>query len=203
MRTTNQISELFSTLGVTQKTTSKDDLRQWLLDYAALQSTARTGFKRRRSQRSSLTLLFWTSADRMHSLQTPALTQTVISVVRRELRLQKFAGDDGYELWHHQLQGIQLNYQKRDITDASRSCSHCKTDTLLISRWPEATLDDIFPKLDSVKGDVDSEADIMTAFYSDRQGPTATVSDWGSSLELLVDTARWKTPRDVLDRSVP
>ena len=38
---------------------------------------------------------------------------------------------------------------------------------------------DILEKMNSVFGDIDTEADVLAMFYGARQGPEETVADWG------------------------
>ena len=44
--------------------------------------------------------------------------------------------------------------------------------------------------MDSIFGEVDTEADLLAALYSARQGPAESVSDWGCRLETLFDAAK-------------
>ena len=49
---------------------------------------------------------------------------------------------------------------------------------------------DILEKMNSVFGDIDTEADVLATFYGARQGPEETVADWGCRLEGLFDVAK-------------
>lgn len=45
-------------------------------------------------------------------------------------------------------------------------------------------------KINSIYGEVDTDADVLGAFYSARQGPEETLADWGCLLESLFDFSK-------------
>jgi hypothetical protein len=105
--------------------------------------------------------------------------------------LTKFSGDDGYELWRHQLLSLRReSYQPRDIADAIRSSLQGKAGQILLALGPDASVDSILAKLDSVYGQCDENPDVLAAFFSARQGPTESVADWSCRVEGLFARAR-------------
>ncbi|XP_076463957.1 uncharacterized protein LOC143296081 [Babylonia areolata] len=119
------------------------------------------------------------------------LAQPVISVVGRKPWLTKFGGEEGYELWRHQLLSLRReNHSSQDIADAIRASLQCKAGSLLVSLGPDATVDEILTKLDSIYGQVDEDADVLAAFYSARQGQAETVADWSCRIEGLFGRVR-------------
>jgi hypothetical protein len=103
----------------------------------------------------------------------------------------KFRGDDGYDLWRHQLLSLtQERHRPQDLADAIRASLQGKAAALLISLGPQATVEAILAKLDSVYGQVDDNADVMASFFSARQGPTESVADWSCRIEGLFGRLR-------------
>lgn len=169
-----QLKAAFTAMGARPKADTKEDLQRWLLEYAAsFQAPAAPG--------------------------TPAATAsapatTVVEVSGRKPWLVKFSGDsgpEGYDLWKHQLTSLQREgHPTKDIFDAIRSSLHGKAGHIMVRLGTDATVADILKKMNSVFGEVDTEADVLASFYSARQGTEESVADWGCRLESLYDLAK-------------
>ena len=76
---------------------------------------------------------------------------------------------------------------RRRIFDAIRSSLHGKAGSIVVCLGTETSIADILKKMDSVFGEVDTEADLLAAFYSAHQGPRESVSDWGCRMETFFE----------------
>ena len=163
------LKAMFNEMGARPKARTKEELQHWLLDYAA---SLKCG-------------------PQTHT-QSPA--PQVITVSGRKPWLVKFSadhGNEGYDLWRHQLHSlIKEKHPEKDIFDAIRSLLHGKAGSIVVRLGTEASITDILEKMDSVFGEVGTEADLLAALYSARQGPAESVSDWGCRLETLFDAAK-------------
>ena len=94
----------------------------------------------------------------------------------------------------HQVHSlIKEKHPEKDIFNAIRSSLHGKAGSIVVRLGTEASITDILKKMDRVFGEVDTEAELLAALYSTRQGPTESVSDWGCRLETLFDAAKRQT----------
>lgn len=192
------LQKLFSSMGARPKTESKEDLRQWLTTFKALQPPATTT----PLQPPAITTAAATPMVTAHQstsanagpasaasglyVSSASAPPTVVNVLGRKPWLMKFSGDDGYDLWRHQLLSlIQERHRSQDLADAIRASLQGKAAALLISLGPQATVEAILAKLDSVYGQVDDSADVMASFFSARQASTETVADWSCRIEGL------------------
>jgi hypothetical protein len=201
----SKLNELFTLMGAKPKTDSKEELQRWIIDYA--ESLRQSTFPPATSASSTdavanaipttasapTTATSTTSSGGIGLVSSASTVQPVI-VAGRKPWLMKFSGEDGYDLWRHQLLSLrQEGHQPRDIADAIRSSLTGKAGTLLISLGPDATVDNILDKLDSVYGQVDAEADVLATFYSARQGPQESVADWSCRLEGMFSRVKRQT----------
>ena len=168
------LKTLFAQMGARAKADTKENLQRWMIDYvASLNLTPRID-------------------DRVNSNPQPP-SQPIFNVTTsRKPWLTKFSGDhgsEGYDLWQHQLISlIKEGHNDKDIFDAIRSSLHGKAGNIMVRLGTDVT--DILEKMNSVFGDIDTEADVLATFYGARQGPEETVADWGCRLEGLFDVAK-------------
>jgi hypothetical protein len=193
----NTLQSLLSKLGARPKTESKEDLRQWIAAANIAQlpaSTANTtvaNFTAPAKQSASSGTSSGPSGQGIYVSSAASAVPTVVNVLGRKPWLMKFSGDDGYDLWRHQLLSlIQERHRPQDLADAIRASLQGKAAALLISLGPLATVEAILVKLDSVYGQVDDNADVMASFFSARQGPTESVADWSCRIEGLFSRLR-------------
>lgn len=185
------LDKLFSSMGAKPKVTTKGELAKWLSNLGVSQDSNRSAeVSSGQNQPSSASdpSNRPTTAD---GAQVPSATQQPIVISGRKPWLTKFAGEDGYEVWRHQLTSLRReNHRTEDIHDAIRASLQGKAAQLLVSLGESATIDVILSKLDSVFGVVDDKADVLASFYSAKQGSTETVADWSCRLEGLFARAR-------------
>ena len=133
--------------------------------------------------------------DRVNSNPQPP-SQPIFNVTTsRKSWLTKFSGDhgsEGYDLWQHQLISlIKEGHNDKDFFDAIRSSLLGKAGNFIVRLGTDATVTDILEKMNSVFGDIDTEADVLATFYGAHQGPEETVADWDCRLEAgLLDVAK-------------
>ena len=63
--------------------------------------------------------------------------------------------------------------------DKIRSSLHGKAGSFAVCFGTETSITDKLKKMDSVFGEVDTEADLLAALYNAGLGPVESVSDWG------------------------
>ena len=72
-------------------------------------------------------------------------------------------------MWRHQFHSLSKEkHPEKDIFDAIRSSLHGKAGSIVVRLVTEASITDILKKMDSVFGEVDTEADLLAALYSAR-----------------------------------
>ena len=141
------LKAMFNEMGARPKARTKEELQHWLLDYAAsLKSEPQT--------------------------HTKSSAPQVITVSGRKPWLVKFSadhGNEGYDLWRHQVHSlIKEKHPEKDIFDAIRSLLHGKAGSIVVRLGTEASITDILKNMNSVFGEIDTEADLLAALYSAR-----------------------------------
>ncbi|XP_076470830.1 uncharacterized protein LOC143300785 [Babylonia areolata] len=185
------LEKIFTALGSRPKTDSKEALRQWMANVVASQPWLSADMPSAESVKTSNQQQGHHEFADSEPPVAQHLAQPVISVVGRKPWLTKFGGEEGYDLWRHQLLSLHReNHSSQDIADAIRASLQGKAGSLLVSLGPDATVDEILTKLDSIYGQVDEDADVLAAFYSARQGQSETVADWSCRIEGLFSRVR-------------
>ncbi|XP_076469987.1 uncharacterized protein LOC143300276 [Babylonia areolata] len=180
------LEKIFTALGSRPKTDSKEALRQWMANVVASQPWLSADMPSAESVKTSNQQQGHHEFADSEPPVAQHLAQPVISVVGRKPWLTKFGGEEGYDLWRHQLLSLHReNHSSQDIADAIRASLQGKAGSLLVSLGPDATVDEILTKLDSIYEQVDEDADVLAAFYSARQGQSETVADWSCRIEGL------------------
>lgn len=169
------IGAMFAQLGLKPKADSKEELQQWLKDFAASQDV---------------------KPKELASSTSSNVNQTVVNVLGRKPWLVKFSGEqgEGYDLWRFQLLSlIKEKHHDKDIFDAIRASLHGKAGAIVARLGAEASLDQIIKKMDSIFGEVGAEVDRLAAFFGARQQSKESVADWSCRLEKLLDEAAQQT----------
>ena len=152
------LKAMFNEMGAQPKARTKEELQHWLLDYAA-----------------SLK-----SEPQMHTQSTAPQVITVSGWKPWLVKFNADHGNEGYDLWRHQVHSlIKEKHPEKGIFDAIRLSLHGKASSIVVRLGAEASITDMLKKMDSIFGEVDTEADLPAALYSARQGPIESVSDWG------------------------
>nr|KAG5713714.1 hypothetical protein BaRGS_024341 [Batillaria attramentaria] len=84
-----------------------------------------------------------------------------------------------YSLWRYQLLSLQREgHTEKDIKDAIRASLHGKAGYVVVRMGTDVTIQEIVAKMDSIYGQVKSEADVLASFYGAKQEETETVAEW-------------------------
>nr|KAG5714406.1 hypothetical protein BaRGS_006852 [Batillaria attramentaria] len=142
--------------------------------------------------------------------EVTAANLTPIIHLGRKPWLTKFTGENAadYSLWRYQLLSLQREgHTEKDIKDAIRASLHGKAGYVVVRMGTGVTIQEIVAKMDSIYGQVKSEADVLASFYGAKQEETETVAEWGCRLEMLLDNVRQQNvplqrPADVMLRTV-
>lgn len=109
-------------------------------------------------------------------------------------KLVLFSGDRKGEIlfdqWRYEVECLQTDgYSENVICLAIRRSLRGPAGRVLMRLGPNATVDEIMYKLDSIYGTVEEKETLMANFYSARQQESEDISAWGCRLEDLLSKA--------------
>ncbi|CAG2194014.1 unnamed protein product [Mytilus edulis] len=110
-------------------------------------------------------------------------------------RISAFSGDaktgTPYDLWRYEVQClIKTGHTHETITMAIRRSLRGDASKVPMRLGPEATIDDIIDKMDSVYGSVDQPEALLGQFYTARQQDDEDVATWACRLEEILSKAK-------------
>nr|KAG5689741.1 hypothetical protein BaRGS_009775 [Batillaria attramentaria] len=184
------LNAIFAQLGAKPKVKNKEELETWMEDYIRAKHST---FKQEpRSPGAAHTPAATLTTGSLSADRGNNPNQPIIHIGRKPW-LAKFTGENAadYRLWRHQLTSLLTeNHTERDIKDAIRASLHGKAGLVTVRMGPDVTISDIIAKMDSIYGQINSEADVLAAFYGARQEATETVAEWGCRVESLLDEVK-------------
>ncbi|CAG2194046.1 unnamed protein product [Mytilus edulis] len=110
-------------------------------------------------------------------------------------RISAFSGDaktgTPYDLWRYEVQClIKTGHTHETITMAIRRSLRGDASKVPMRLGPEATIDDIIDKMDSIYGSVDQPKALLGQFYTARQQDDEDVARWACRLEEILSKAK-------------
>ncbi|VDI80157.1 Hypothetical predicted protein [Mytilus galloprovincialis] len=110
-------------------------------------------------------------------------------------RISAFSGDvktgTPYDLWRYEVQClIKTGHTHETITMAIRRSLRGDASKVPMRLGPEATIDDIIDKMDSIYGSVDQPEALLGQFYTARQQDDEDVATWACRLEEILSKAK-------------
>lgn len=172
---TKQLVGMFRSMGVKPKTTSPDELRQWMKDYVSSQDQGSTSSN--------------------HASPRPN-TSTVNTVVTQNPRVSSFSGvvkndQVSYEVWKYEVDTLvqEKVHSSEAIIVAVRKSLKGEPANIAMRLGVTASLDTLIKKLDGIYGTVEPSQSLLAQFYGAQQKSDEGVSAWACRLEDILDRA--------------
>lgn len=163
-----KLGALFDELGVKPKLTSKEELQEWMLAYAAGQKPT---IKKEQP-------------DKDHEEQR---------VDRSRPRIPNFTGGQdrdatSYEVWKFEVECTVRDglYSKETVSEAIRRSLKGEAAKVCVRLGPKASIQEILNKLDGLYGQVATEEALLTRFYAMTQKDGEDVTSWSNRLENVI-----------------
>ncbi|XP_056003412.1 zinc finger CCHC domain-containing protein 18-like [Ostrea edulis] len=175
-----QYKRLLETLGqmeVVPKADNPDDLVQWMKEY--VESKAETTVK-------------------TEKVETQPGNQKKYQHIVQPLRFSLFSGNDKskgsdttFDLWLYEVQCVMRDkvHSEEDIAQAVRRSLRGEAGRVIMNLGPDANLQKIISKLNSVYGDIDERENILGEFYGTKQARDEDVTTWSCRLENIMQRA--------------
>jgi hypothetical protein len=172
-----KLIEAFKTLAIKPKFDSPDELSAWLASHASA-----VGGKDVKQEHDN----------------PPTVTTPVTTTMAHQLpRISFFSGgsqkpsDTPYDLWRYEVKCLMIEkvYSSATVANAVRRSLKGEAGRTAMILGPNADVQEIIAKLDSIYGPIDLKESLLASFYSARQGDDEDVSSWGCRLEDLLSKA--------------
>lgn len=104
---------------------------------------------------------------------------------------EKKGGETTYHLWRFEVQCLRADgsFTKEQVALAVRRSLRGEAGLVAMRLGPDAFIEDVLRKMESVFGDVDENESIMSEFYNARQKEEEDVTTWSCRLEGILDKA--------------
>ncbi|KAK3096074.1 hypothetical protein FSP39_022756 [Pinctada imbricata] len=167
------MASAFEEMNVKPSVTSKEDFQKWLLDFS----------KGARSREPK------SDGTSSQPQQPSSVTST-----HQPPRLPTFSGDKKgdatYDLWKYEVECLMRDkYSDPLITQAIRRSVKGEAARVIMRLGSEASVIEIIDKLESIFGSIDTNASVLSEFFSARQRDDEDVASWGCRLEDLMNKA--------------
>jgi hypothetical protein len=187
-----QIARAFKAMKVKPKSSTPEDMVEWMTSYVEAQSP-------------------YLKSEPGMPLSTPTSTTPQQTVVyHNPPRLPNFSGDGkgdvAYDLWRYEVTCIlSEHHTQQAVRQAIRRSLRGEAGRVAMHMGPQATMEQLLEKLDSVFGTVISKEMLLAKFYSAQQGSEEDVAAWGCRVEDLLSKTECQLgsiEKDEMSRSV-
>lgn len=167
-------------MGALPKAANPDDLRKWMLEYAAQQNPEV-------SIKQDLDNFVAMAAGELN------VSRPRLSIFSGDPPLNK--GYVTYEQWLYEVKSIMVDdaHSNESLCEDIRIALKGEPKGVLMRLGPHATLEVILGKMSSVYGRMDSEEILLGSFYCVQQREDESVSGWGLRLEDILSKASQRT----------